>query len=175
MSASAAASPRSSAACCAAGRERPGAVRHAPAAGGGAGRLAVVDRQGDAQRRDDVFRSRCSTARPASSEIARMLGGVKITDDHPPHAAEMLGSLNARFPEHAEHRHDAGGDEDAGAIQRISFSGRRLRQRFRRPAPPARWPASCRAWCPSPRPAARHETARRAPPSRTGSCRPFRR
>jgi DNA repair protein RecN (Recombination protein N) len=36
------------------GQEPPGAVRHPPAAGGGAGRLAMVDRQGNAQGGNDV-------------------------------------------------------------------------------------------------------------------------
>jgi DNA repair protein RecN (Recombination protein N) len=76
-----------------AGQEPAGAVRHAPAAGGGAGRLAMVNRQ--AIRATARRRRRCNVldAEARIGEIARMLGGEKITDTTRRHAAEMLGAL----------------------------------------------------------------------------------
>ncbi|MCK7490652.1 MAG: hypothetical protein MZW92_01880 [Comamonadaceae bacterium] len=71
----------------------PGAVRHAPAAGGRARRPAL---RRAARRSDDgapgVAASSASTRKARVEELARMLGGVEITETTRKHAREMLAS-----------------------------------------------------------------------------------
>ncbi len=70
-------------------RNPPGAVRHPPAAGGRARHPAPAREQADERRVRDV-QHRDARCRARVEEVARMLGGIKITATTRQHAAEML-------------------------------------------------------------------------------------
>ena len=79
----------------------PGAGRHAPAAGGGlrrpssgGGQAAGAARAGPSSTES----SRCRTSERRTHEVARMLGGERVSRTSLAHAREMLGARSAARP-----------------------------------------------------------------------------
>ncbi len=69
-----------------------GAVRHPSAAGGRAGRAAIEGQQANAMAAPRAPSVKALSIDERIAEIARMLGGVDITDRAREHAREMLGA-----------------------------------------------------------------------------------